>query len=51
MVLFQLSPAVLLTIPSPVTGASLLLIMSLLFVEDIRMVVHEGLDHRNALEA
>ena len=43
--------AVLLTIPSPVMGAFLLLIMSLLFVEGMRMVVQDGLDHRKALVA
>ena len=43
--------AVLLTMPSPVMGAFLLLIMSLLFVEGMRMVVQDGLDHRKALVA
>ena len=41
--------AVLLTIPSPVTGAFLLIIMGLLFVEGMRMVVQDGFDHRKAL--
>ena len=41
--------AVLLTIPSPVMGAFLLMIMGLLFVEGMRMVVQDGLDHRKAL--
>ena len=41
--------AVLLTIPSPVMGAFLLMIMGLLFVEGIRMVVQDGLDQRKAL--
>ena len=41
--------AVLLTIPSPVMGAFLMLIMGLLFVEGMRMVVQDGLDHRKAL--
>ncbi len=41
--------AILLTIPSPVTGAFLLMIMGLLFVEGMRMVVQDGLDHRKAI--
>ena len=41
--------AVLLTIPSPVMGAFLLMITGLLFVEGMRMVVQDGLDHRKAL--
>ena len=41
--------AVLLTIPSPVMGAFLLMIMGLLFVEGMKMVVQDGLDHRKAL--
>ena len=41
--------AVMLTIPSPVMGAFLLMIMGLLFVEGMRMVVQDGLDHRKAL--
>ena len=41
--------AVLLTIPSPVMGAFLLMVMGLLFVEGMRMVVQDGLDHRKAL--
>ena len=41
--------AVLLTIPSPVMGAFLLMIMGLLFVEGIRMVIRDGLDQRKAL--
>ena len=41
--------AFLLTIPSPVMGAFLLMIMGLLFVEGMRMVVQDGLDHRKAL--
>ena len=41
--------AVLLAIPSPVMGAFLLMIMGLLFVEGMRTVVQDGLDHRKAL--
>ena len=41
--------AVMLTIPSPVMGAFLLMIMGLLSVEGMRMVVQDGLDHRKAL--
>ncbi len=41
--------AVLLTIPSPVMGAFLLMIMGLLFVEGIRMVIQDGLDPKKAL--
>lgn len=41
--------AVLLTIPSPVLGAFLMMIMGLLFVEGMRMVMQDGLDHRKAL--
>ncbi len=41
--------AILLTIPSPVIGVYLLMIMGLLFVAGMRTVVQDGLDHRKAL--
>ena len=41
--------ALLLTIPSPVMGAFVLMVMGLLFVEGMRTVVQDGLDHRKAL--
>ena len=41
--------AILLTIPSPVMGGYLLMIMGLLFVEGMRTVAQDGLDHRKAL--
>ena len=41
--------AILLTIPSHVMGAFLLMIMGLLFVEGMRTVFQDGLDHRKAL--
>ena len=41
--------AILLTVPSPVMGGYLLMIMGLLFVEGMRTVVQDGLDHRKAL--
>ncbi len=40
---------ILLTIPSHVMGAFLLMIMGLLFVEGMRTVFQDGLDHRKAL--
>ena len=41
--------AILLTVPSPVMGVFLLTVMGLLFVEGMRTVVQDGLDHRKAL--
>ncbi len=41
--------AVLLTIPRPVMGAYLLVLMGMLFVEGMRTVTRDGLDHRKAL--
>ena len=41
--------AVLLTVPSPVMGVYLLIVMGLLFVEGMRTVVQDGLDHRKAM--
>ena len=41
--------AVLLTVPSPVMGSFLLMIMGLLFVEGMRTIVADGLDYRKAL--
>ena len=41
--------AVLLSVPSPVMGAFLLIIMGLLFVEGIRTVFQEGLDPQKGL--
>ena len=41
--------AILLTIPSPVMGVYLLTVMGLLFVEGMRTVVQDGLDHRKAV--
>ena len=41
--------AILLTVPSPVMGGYLLMIMGLLFVGGMKTVVQDGLDHRKAL--
>ena len=41
--------AFLLTIPSPVMGAYLLVLMGMLFVEGMRTVARDGLDHRKSL--
>ncbi|MXX67306.1 MAG: hypothetical protein F4Z40_10075 [Chloroflexi bacterium] len=41
--------AVLLTVPSAVMGAFVLMIMGLLFVEGMRTVIGDGLDYRKAL--
>ena len=41
--------AFLLTVPGPVMGVYLLILMGLLFVAGIRMVVQDGLDHQKAL--
>ncbi len=41
--------AILLTAPSPVMGVYLLIVMGLLFVEGMRTVVQDGLDHRKAM--
>ena len=41
--------ALLLTIPDPVTGAYMLMIMGLLFVEGLRTVSQDGLDQRKIL--
>lgn len=41
--------ALLLTVPDPVTGAYMLMIMGLLFVEGLRTVVQDGLDQRKIL--
>ena len=43
--------ATLLAVPSAVMGVFLLTIMGLLFVEGMRMVVQDGLDHRKAMVA
>ena len=43
--------ALLLTIPSPVLGTYLLVIMGMLFVEGMRMIVQDGLDYRKVLVA
>ena len=43
--------SLLLAVPSAVMGVFLLTIMGLLFVEGMRMVVQDGLDHRKALVA
>ena len=42
-------PAVLLTIPSPVMGAYLLMAIGLLFMEGIRTVVQAGLDYQKII--
>ena len=41
--------AILLTIPRPVTGAILMIVMGLLFVEGIRTVLQDGLNQQKAL--
>lgn len=49
--LFPKTLAIMLTVPGSVMGALLLMIMGLLFVEGMRTVVQDGLDHRKALVA
>lgn len=49
LALFPKLPAVLLTIPSPVMGAYLLVAIGLLFVEGIRTVVQAGLDSQKVI--
>ena len=41
--------AILLTIPRPVTGAILMIVMGLLFVEGIRTVLQDGLNQQKAI--
>lgn len=41
--------AVLLTIPRPVTGAILMVVMGLLFVEGVRTVIQDGLNQQKAV--
>ena len=49
LALLPKATALLLTIPSTVSGTYLLMIMGLLLVEGMRTVVQDGLDHRKAL--
>ena len=49
LALFPKLPAILLTIPSPVMGAYLLMAIGLLFVEGIRTVVQSGLDAQKVI--
>ena len=49
MALFPKFAAVLLTIPGPVLGAYLLMIMGMFFVGGVRAVVQDGLDQRKAM--
>ena len=49
LALFPKLPAVLLTIPSPVVGAYLLVAIGFLFVEGIRTVVQAGLDSQKVI--
>ena len=43
--------ALLIGVPPPVAGAFLILIMGFLFVDGMRMIFQDGLDHRKALVA
>ena len=49
LALFPKLPAILLTIPSPVMGAYLLMAIGLLFMEGIRTIVQSGLDYRKVM--
>jgi NCS2 family nucleobase:cation symporter-2/xanthine permease XanP len=49
LALFPKLPAVLLTIPSPVMGAYLLLAVGLLFMEGIRTLIQSGLDSHKVI--
>ncbi len=49
LALFPKLPAILLTIPTPVMGAYILMAIGLVFVEGIRTVVQAGLDAQKAL--
>ena len=43
--------AVLIAIPAPVAAAYLLVLLALLFVQGIKIIIHEGVDHRKATVA
>ena len=43
--------ALLIAIPAPVVGAYLIVIISLLFVQGMRIVIQDGVDHRKAMVA
>lgn len=49
LALFPKLPAVLLTIPSPVTGAYILMAIDLIFVEGIRTAVQSGFDAQKVM--
>ncbi len=49
LALFPKLPAVLLTIPTPVMGAYLLLAIGLLFMEGVRTLVQAGLDYHKVI--
>ena len=49
LALFPKLPAILLTIPSPVMGAYLLVAIGLLFVEGVRTVIQAGLDYQKVI--
>ena len=49
LALLPMMVALLLTIPRPVTGSLLMIVMGLLFVEGVRTVVQDGLNQQKAL--
>ncbi len=49
LALLPVMVALLLTIPRPVTGSLLMIVMGLLFVEGVRTVVQDGLNQQKAL--
>ena len=49
LALFSKVSALILTIPGPVIGAFITIVMGLLIVEGMRAIVQDGLDHRKAL--
>ena len=49
LALLPLVVALLLTIPRPITGSLLMIVMGLLFVEGVRTVVQDGLNQQKAL--
>jgi len=49
LALFPKMPAVLLTIPTPVMGAYLLVAIALLFMEGIRTLIQAGLDYQKVI--
>ncbi len=51
MAFFPKAAALLISIPAPVAASYILVLLGMLFIQGVKIIVHDGIDHRNAVIA